>query len=95
MNHSASELVIDAALIRKYVRLSIGAVERAHGIDFGSYFATELQALGKLEQDKLVKVSRESIAVTSQGRLLVRIVCMAFDRHLREGRQQASYSKVL
>lgn len=76
-------------------RLSIDAVERAHGIEFGSYFAAELQALGKLEQDGLVKLTRESIEVTPKGRLLVRIVCMAFDRHLREGRQQARYSKVL
>jgi oxygen-independent coproporphyrinogen-3 oxidase len=33
--------------------------------------------------------------VTPKGRLLVRIVCMVFDRYLREGRQQARYSKVM
>jgi oxygen-independent coproporphyrinogen-3 oxidase len=76
-------------------RLSIDAIERAHGIDFSSYFAPELQELKKLEHDGLVKLRRDCVEVTPKGRLLVRIVCMVFDRHLREGRQQASYSKVL
>ncbi|MEO8134815.1 MAG: oxygen-independent coproporphyrinogen III oxidase [Betaproteobacteria bacterium] len=76
-------------------RLSIDAIERAHGIDFSSYFAAELQELKKLEHDGLVKLRRDCVEVTPKGRLLVRIVCMVFDRHLREGLQQASYSKVL
>lgn len=41
------------------------------------------------------RLSIESIVVTPKGRLLVRIVCMAFDRYLRAGRQPASYSKVM
>jgi oxygen-independent coproporphyrinogen-3 oxidase len=76
-------------------RLSIDAIERTYRIEFSSYFAPELQALKKLEHDGLVEVRRECIEVTPRGRLLVRIVCMVFDRHLREGRQQASYSKVM
>ena len=76
-------------------RLSIDSIERAYPMDFRSYFAPELQELKRLEQDGLVQVLPESIKVTPKGRLLVRIVCMVFDRHLREGRQQASYSKVL
>ncbi len=76
-------------------RLSIDAIERAHGIDFSSYFAAELRELKKLEHDGLVKLRRDCVEVTPKGRLLVRIVCMVFDRHLREGLQQASYSKVL
>ena len=76
-------------------RLSIDDIERTYRVDFTSYFAPELLELKKLEQDGLVKVGPECIEVTPKGRLLVRIVCMVFDRHLREGRQQASYSKVL
>jgi oxygen-independent coproporphyrinogen-3 oxidase len=37
----------------------------------------------------------EWITVTPAGRLLVRAVCMVFDRHLREGRQRARYSRVM
>jgi len=75
-------------------RLSIDSIERAYPINFRSYFAPELQELKRLEQDELVQVRPEGIKVTPKGRMLVRIVCMVFDRHLREGRQ-ASYSKVL
>lgn len=76
-------------------RLSIESIELAYGLDFRSYFAPELQELKRLEQDGLVELQPQGIVVTSKGRLLVRIVCMVFDRYLREGRQQASYSKVM
>ncbi len=76
-------------------RLSIESIELAYLLDFRSYFAPELQELKRLEQDGLVELQPEGIVVTPQGRLLVRIVCMVFDRYLREGRQQASYSKVM
>ena len=76
-------------------RLSFDSIERTCPMDFRNYFAPELRELNNLEQDGLVKVRPECIEVTAKGRLLVRIVCMVFDRHLREGRQQASYSKVM
>ncbi|MEK6211897.1 MAG: oxygen-independent coproporphyrinogen III oxidase [Pseudomonadota bacterium] len=76
-------------------RLSIDSIEHAYPMDFHSYFSPELQELKRLEQDGLVQVLPEGIKVTPKGRMLVRIVCMVFDRHLHEGRQQASYSKVL
>ena len=76
-------------------RLSIESIERAYLLDFRSYFAHELQELKRLEQDGLVELQPDGIVVTPTGRLLVRIVCMVFDRYLREGRQQASYSKVM
>ena len=76
-------------------RLSIESIERAYRLDFRSYFAHELQELKRLEQDGLVELQPDGIVVTPKGRLLVRIVCMVFDRYLREGRQQARYSKVM
>jgi oxygen-independent coproporphyrinogen III oxidase len=33
--------------------------------------------------------------VTPRGRLLVRTICMVFDKYLRARRQVASYSKVI
>jgi oxygen-independent coproporphyrinogen-3 oxidase len=33
--------------------------------------------------------------VLPPGRMLVRVISMVFDRYLREGRQRASYSKVI
>ena len=43
----------------------------------------------------LLKVDREWITVLPPGRMLVRVISMVFDRYLREGRQRASYSKVI
>jgi oxygen-independent coproporphyrinogen III oxidase len=76
-------------------RLSVESIELAYQLDFRSYFGPELQELTRLEQDGLVELLPEGIVVTPKGRLLVRIVCMVFDRYLREGRQQARYSKVM
>jgi oxygen-independent coproporphyrinogen-3 oxidase len=42
-----------------------------------------------------VKVDDEFITVTPAGRLLVRAICMVFDRYLREAKQHAQYSRVM
>ena len=47
------------------------------------------------ERAGLLKVDREWITVLPPGRMLVRVISMVFDRYLREGRQRASYSKVI
>jgi oxygen-independent coproporphyrinogen-3 oxidase len=82
------------ALICQF-RLSIESIELAHLVDFHSYFAAELQELKALERDGLVELLPGEILVTPKGRLLVRAVCMVFDRYLRERRQAASYSRVI
>jgi oxygen-independent coproporphyrinogen-3 oxidase len=76
-------------------RLSIESIELAHLIDFQKAFAEELKDLRLLEADGLVELTPEWILITPKGRLVVRAVCMVFDRYLREGRQRASYSKVM
>ncbi len=75
--------------------LDFGAVEAVHGIRFADYFAADLAALQPLAQDGLVTLAPDRITVTPRGRLLVRIVAMQFDRHLRESEQKAQYSKVI
>jgi len=82
------------ALICQF-RVSIESVELAHLIDFGRYFAAELSDLRRLEADGLVEIQPEWIAVTPRGRLLVRTICMVFDKYLRARRQGAAYSKVI
>jgi oxygen-independent coproporphyrinogen-3 oxidase len=76
-------------------RVSIESVELAYLIDFRKYFAAELRQLKALADDGLVELSPEWIVVTPKGRLLVRVVCMAFDRYLREREARAAYSKVI
>jgi oxygen-independent coproporphyrinogen-3 oxidase len=75
--------------------LSMESIELAFLVDFKRYFAEELKTLRALEQDGLVEIAPEWITVTGKGRLLVRIIAMAFDRRLREARSRASYSKVI
>jgi oxygen-independent coproporphyrinogen III oxidase len=78
-----------------HFRLSIESIEDAYLIDFKEYFARKLADLRRLQDEGLVDLSDEWITVTPRGRLLVRIVCMAFDRYLREAQARARYSKVI
>ncbi len=78
-----------------HFKLSKESIELAYLIDFDTYFASELADLGPYERDGLVDVDSEWIAVTPRGRLLVRAICMVFDRYLRENRRRAGYSKVI
>jgi oxygen-independent coproporphyrinogen III oxidase len=66
--------------------LDVGRVEQRFGIEFSRYFATELGELaaeGGPVADGLVEVRPDRVQVTARGRLLVRNVCMTFDRYLR------------
>jgi oxygen-independent coproporphyrinogen-3 oxidase len=76
-------------------RLSIESIELAHLIEFRRYFRSELDDLRRLEEEGLVAVTPEWIEVTPRGRLLVRSICMVFDRYLRERQARAHYSKVI
>ena len=75
--------------------LSIEGIELGFLIDFRQYFAAELADLARLEEDGLVTIAPGQIDVTPRGRLLVRSICMVFDRYLREKRARATYSKVV
>ncbi|CAG0997747.1 oxygen-independent coproporphyrinogen III oxidase [Burkholderiales bacterium] len=75
--------------------LSIPDFEARHGVVFPRAFAAELVALAPLAADGLVEVTPSLIRVTERGRLLVRTVAMVFDRHLREARAAARYSRVI
>ena len=62
--------------------LSISAIEQAFPIAFGQYFAAEMAVLRHLERDGLLTIDGDWISVTMRGRLLIRNVCMVFDRYL-------------
>lgn len=54
------------------------------GLRFADYFATELEELAAGPvSDGLVTADDTHLALTTTGRMLVRNVCMVFDRHLR------------
>ena len=94
---TADDLVRRAVIqaLMCHFRVSIEAIELSHLIDFHRYFAGEMHILRKLAEDGLVELGPEWIVVTPKGRLLVRSICMVFDRYLREARERASYSRVI
>jgi len=78
-----------------HFELSIESIEIAHLIDFKSYFAPELESLSEMEQAGLLSISDQWISVLPKGRMLVRVIAMAFDRYLRTDRERVRYSKVI
>ena len=64
-------------------------------IDFDSYFATELEELREYEREGLLAMTPQKISVTPKGRMLIRNICMVFDKYLRTRQQHALYSKVI
>jgi len=71
------------------------SVAIAHLLDFDEYFAEELADLQRLAQDGLVELEDDWIHVTPRGRLLVRAVCMVFDKYLRRTEERTRYSRVM
>jgi oxygen-independent coproporphyrinogen-3 oxidase len=67
--------------------LSIRSLEQAYPINFDTYFELELEQLGELQQLGLLTIDSEWIDVTLKGRLLIRNICMVFDRHLQQARR--------
>ncbi|RJF96123.1 oxygen-independent coproporphyrinogen III oxidase [Noviherbaspirillum saxi] len=62
--------------------LSIRSLEVAYPITFANYFATELEQLRALETDGLLSLDEDWLTVSPKGRLLIRNICMVFDRYL-------------
>jgi oxygen-independent coproporphyrinogen-3 oxidase len=74
--------------------LSISAIEQAFPVVFRQYFRDELAQLATMEDDGLVSVNGDWISVGAKGRLLIRNVCMVFDRYLA-GSTGPRYSKTV
>jgi oxygen-independent coproporphyrinogen-3 oxidase len=97
-----ARLTMDDALRRTLIQklmcqfeLSVRAIEQAFPIVFADYFAAELEQLAQLERDGMVAIGPEWLSVTTKGRLLIRNVCMVFDRYLRARGAAPRYSNTL
>ena len=73
-----------------HFHLNFATIEEQFGIDFSDYFNDELQGLQQMQQDGLLHLSEQGIEIQPAGRLLIRNICMVFDRYLAEKRQQFS-----
>jgi oxygen-independent coproporphyrinogen-3 oxidase len=74
--------------------LTYANIEKEFSINFADYFANELHALQPMETDGLLSLSEEGIQVLPAGRLLIRNICMVFDKYLAQ-KQQQQFSKVI
>lgn len=74
--------------------LSFAVIEQQFGICFDEYFAVELAELMDMQADGLLTIDESGIQVLPPGRLLIRNICMAFDRYLRK-QQQQRFSRVI
>jgi oxygen-independent coproporphyrinogen-3 oxidase len=77
-----------------HFRLSFAAIEGKYHIAFGDYFAQELDDLAGMQADGLLDADTYGIAVRPAGMLLIRNICMVFDRYLR-GPSAQRFSKVI
>jgi oxygen-independent coproporphyrinogen-3 oxidase len=96
------ELTMDDVLRRSLIQnlmcqfeLSVGALEQAFPIVFADYFAPELRKLETLAAEGLLTISPEYLSVTLKGRLLIRNICMVFDRYLNEQPAAPRFSKTI
>ncbi len=80
-------------------RIDVGQVEHRYDIDFREYFAATWPELERLAREDLLTIGPDGIVATSQGRYLLRIIAMCFDRYLQQPpcttRGPTSYSKAI
>ncbi|MDD2661302.1 MAG: oxygen-independent coproporphyrinogen III oxidase [Methylococcales bacterium] len=74
--------------------LSFAGIEQKFSIRFADYFAKEIHALTPMQADGLLSLSGKGIHVLPAGRLLIRNICMVFDKYLAQ-KQQQQFSKVI
>jgi oxygen-independent coproporphyrinogen III oxidase len=71
------------------------SIEVAWLLDFGRYFAAELEQLHALADEGLVTLDESGIQVTASGWFLVRAIAMVFDRYLQADRTRAKFSRII
>ncbi len=76
-------------------RLSMASMEISYLIDFKQYFSDEMDDLRQMAADGLLQIGEEWITVTPRGRMLIRNICMVFDKYLRREQQTQRYSRVI
>lgn len=90
--------VLRAAVIQAlmcYDSLSFDDFSTEHGIDFRSYFATEIKRLHALADDDLIKLDEAGVSITQKGRLLLRSIAMIFDRYIDQSENDNRFSKAI
>jgi oxygen-independent coproporphyrinogen-3 oxidase len=96
--HSNPDDLLRREIIQDLVchfRLDIGSIEKSWGIEFARQFAGELSSLAAMEKDGLVELGENEITVLTPGRLLVRNICMIFDRYKQQAGSKGKFSRTI
>ena len=95
------ELTFDDRLRRRVIerlicnfQLRKSDIENEFSINFDHYFLPELKGLGQMQHDELLALDQDVITILPKGRLLVRNICMGFDRYVNQAMPE-SYSKAI
>ena len=77
-----------------HFKLDMDKFSADNKIEFKNYFADELKRLQVMEDDGLIEMQNNMISVTSKGRLLIRNICMVFDRYIQQ-QSNTRFSKAI
>ena len=78
-----------------HFELSRETIDVAYLLDFDTYFAEEMAELEEFERAGLLRIESNWISVTPKGRMLIRSICMVFDKYLRQDRDSPRYSRTI
>lgn len=78
-----------------HFKLNFSSIEKRFNITFKEYFSTELERYKVMVEDGLITMGDELIEVTSKGRLLIRNICMVFDRYIKPDEKTERFSKLI
>lgn len=98
-------LLCDDDLLRREVintlicqfELVFQTIEVKHDISFRNYFKPELIRLKPMLADGLLEMDEQGIRICDRGRLLIRRVCMVFDRYIPDKQRSSDsrYSRII
>lgn len=77
-----------------HFELDMEAIDKQYKLVFKEYFKVELEELQVMIKDGLLSIEGSTIYVLPAGRLLIRNICMVFDRYMR-GSKTERFSKVI
>lgn len=78
-----------------HFELDLAGIERQYGIVFDDYFAREITMLKPLVDDGLIESEGRRLRVTATGRLLIRNICMVFDRYRQAVQDDGRFSRAI
>ncbi|MBF0264287.1 MAG: oxygen-independent coproporphyrinogen III oxidase [Gammaproteobacteria bacterium] len=78
-----------------HFKLDFKKIESKFNINFKEYFAVELNNYETMVNDGLIVITDSGINVQPRGELLIRNICMNFDRYIQPEKGTSNFSKLI